>query len=140
MKLIQTKLKQKVIEYYEIKAGTFYFFEHTIISELNEGVHFDYDLIKNHLGKAKDFYNDRPFGYISNRINDISINALDYPKFKTVFNNLLIHAVVNYEHSNSFNIAIEERFCNTPYINFKNVEQSYDYVTQYIVNDTFKIA
>lgn len=140
MRLKNSVLRNEVVEMCELPFGSFFFCEYIIIAEINEGVHFDYDLVKVYIQNIKAFYGNKPIGFVFNRLYDISVNALDYSKFNTVIPNLCFYSVVRYNNINSFNGTIEERFCSLPYKSFNSLIDSYDYVNNYIINKLIKIA
>lgn len=136
MKFENSSFNNEIIHTCKNKIGVFHFCKNVIVSEINEGIHFDYELAKKYIINAKSFFGNKPIGYISNRINDISINALDYGKFKKEVENLIFYSVVRYNNIYSFNVHVEERFCNIPYKSFENLEQSYLFVNNYIIEKT----
>lgn len=136
MKFENSILSKEIIHTCKNKIGVFHFCKNVIVSEINEGIHFDYDLVKNYIINAKSFFGRKPIGYISNRVNDISINALDYGKFKKDVENLMFYSVVRYKNIHTFNMDVEERFCNMPYKSFDSLEQSYTFVNNYIIEKT----
>lgn len=63
--------------------GDFYFFEGFIVSEIKEGTVFTWENVKKMIKAVIDFYKPTGFDivYISNRINNYSINPTDWLKF-----------------------------------------------------------
>lgn len=66
------------MELLEVPMGTFEFHELYMVSEIAEGVHFEYEDAHVVEEYARKYYQGRPFGYISRRKNSSSINPLVY--------------------------------------------------------------
>ncbi len=122
MKLIDSKLSGHIIESHEVKSGKLFFLKDIVIAEFNEGVHIDFESSQDYISLIIDFYgNDRPFGYICNRINNFSISPLDYPKFNRALTNLAMYGIVFNNHFDRRNFNIEKRFCKKPYKGYNDL-------------------
>lgn len=133
MKIIESELNKNVIVSHKIDIGYLHFFESFVVSEINEGRHFCYDSSYDHLSLISDFYGtEQPFGYISNRVNTFSTEAIDLPKLLKSLNNLVLISVVVYTHFDSINIDLEKKFCQVPYKGFDNLIESYNYTNNFI--------
>ncbi|WP_299887978.1 hypothetical protein [uncultured Lacinutrix sp.] len=135
MKIIESPLYNLVLETHNLDIGIFYFFNNIIISEIKEGVHIDLKNSKSFFETTNKFYQDRPFVYISNRINKFSISPLDFAKFSFELNNVKAYSAIVY---NSFfdkmNAEIEKRFSHIPFYIAINLEDAFNWSNN-IVND-----
>lgn len=94
--------------------GDFYFFDKFVISEINEGVHLDWDKILALIGVMIDFYGkDLKIAYISNRINAYSIEPQLWMKFEKEYNFIIASAIVVYNDLNYINASIEKQFSSS---------------------------
>ncbi len=133
MKLIDSKLSGHIIESHEVKSGKLFFLKDIVIAEFNEGVHIDFDSSQDYISLIIDFYgNDRPFGYICNRINNFSISPLDYPKFNRTLTNLAMYGIVFNNHFDRRNFNIEKRFCNKPYKGYDDLYTAFNQVSIFV--------
>lgn len=90
--------------------GTFYFGEKYILSELNEGVHFDWPMVQDLMNDIKTFYGSSPkLAYISNRINSYSRDPHNWNKLSE-YNIIVASAVVIYNDMAFLNATLEKRF------------------------------
>ncbi len=78
MLVAESKLKHELQDVYILSTGMFYFFDDFIISEMNEGVHFNWEAAQDIIELALNHYgSDSKISYISNRVNSYSIEAQD---------------------------------------------------------------
>jgi len=113
MKLVSSKLCDSVIEIHHLKiGGTFYFFDNLVIAEINEGAHIDFNTSQEFFEIAKSFFNnDKPFGYISNRIYNFSVSPLDFANYHLKLENIKAFCAITYgTYYGRMNIEIEKRF------------------------------
>ncbi|WP_136480969.1 hypothetical protein [Cognatitamlana onchidii] len=95
----------------EMAFGKFYLCEKFIVSEINSGIHFDWNKIESVIEKIIAFYGtDIKLGYISNRINSYSIDPQDWAKVAQYGNILAGSAIVYYNYIMYLNAALEKRF------------------------------
>ena len=88
--------------------GNFYFFEKFVVSELNEGVHFDWDRVKilsdiivSHYGRRQDLV------YISNRVNSYSIEPQSWLKFDKEYNLFNASGIIAYNKKGGLSVVLE---------------------------------
>ncbi len=115
--------KSSCNEVYKFEFGTFYFFDEFVISEINEGVTLVFDDTLELIELIKDYYAERPFGYLSNRINSYSIDPTGYYKVEESFPNLAGFAVVIYNQYKGA-LEIEKLFLNAPFKGFQTIEKA----------------
>ncbi|MGG5487032.1 hypothetical protein [Gaetbulibacter sp. PBL-D1] len=95
----------------EFSFGKFYLFDKFIISEINEGVHFDWDKIQQVIAALIDYYGSNlKIGYISNRVNPYSIEPQLWIRFQRDYGFIVASAMVSYTELNYINTSIEKRF------------------------------
>lgn len=94
----------------EMPFGNFYFLETFFISEINEGVHFDWQMIQSVMQHVVDFYGaDAKLGYISNRVNSYSMNPQTWDKVQKKYNIIVAGAVVIYNKMTFLNASLEKK-------------------------------
>ncbi|WP_299887981.1 hypothetical protein [uncultured Lacinutrix sp.] len=121
----QTPLASNILSTYKHKKGTIFFFENLIVSEINDGVHLDYESLKEVIDIIKLYFNDKNFGYISNRINNFSASPLDFSKLDSFTLNLKHYCSVTYSQLGTMNSRLEQQFCKLPFKNFDNIIDAY---------------
>ncbi|GAA4281903.1 hypothetical protein [Gaetbulibacter aestuarii] len=105
-------LKPHVIK---MSFGTFYLCDLFFVSELNEGIHFDWDKIQAVISELFKYYGeDSRIGYIPNRVNSYSVNPHYWARVDKQYNIIAASAIVYYSYSNAINAEIEERFYKKP--------------------------
>ena len=94
----------------EMPFGNFYFFEKFVISEINEGVHFDWEKVQLIMKVAFQFYNENfKIAYISNRVNSYSMEPQTWMKFKKNGLNFIVAAAIIVYDEISLEIATLEK-------------------------------
>jgi hypothetical protein len=94
-----------------LSFGEFYLFETFFISEIYEGVHFDWDKVEDLIMNLIDFYGeDIKLGYISNRVNSYSIDPYTWVKIENTYDFIVASAIVSYNHISLMNTKIEKLF------------------------------
>ncbi|AXO79427.1 hypothetical protein DZC78_03180 [Olleya aquimaris] len=133
MKTINSQLAGQVKDVYLSKFGTFYILEDVIISEINEGEHLTIENAQELLNCIHIYYGkNKKFAYISNRVNNYSIEVLDYPKINQLLPNLELFAIISYSHFDKMNISIEKQFCKIPYKGFSTIKKAYKFANQFL--------
>lgn len=95
----------------EFPFGQFYLLEKAVISELNEGVHFDWDkILKVVEALLKHYGMDIKIGYISNRIYSYSIQPEFWIDFQREFDFIVATAVVSYTDYAYMTASLEKHF------------------------------
>ncbi len=132
MAQINTSLLKKC----DLKIGSFYFYEHYVVSEINEGVTVTYENALHMLELAKTYYgNTTPFVYISNRKNSYSFDPTAHFKTTAMFPNLRGYATVIYNPINEKVAKMEQSFMNKPAHIFKTLEEAIAWVEELIIMD-----
>ncbi|MCL8009228.1 hypothetical protein M8845_17500 [Gelidibacter japonicus] len=95
----------------EFSFGKFYLCKNFVISELHEGVHFDWDKILEVIGALLDYYGDGlEIAYISNRVESYSIEPQLWHRFHKEFGFIVAVATVAYNDFGYINASIEKQF------------------------------
>lgn len=94
MSIVEFKNEPQLIDYQEVNIGKLYFFENFLITEINEGVHINFDNFKDSRDSILTFFENKDFGVITNRTNSYSLDLNDAKRFNESFPNLKAYAVV----------------------------------------------
>lgn len=91
--------------------GTFYFTDIFVLSELNEGIHLDWEQALLVLETIIEHYgSDSKIAYISNRINSYSNNPQVWEKLTGDYDFIVASAIVSYNNSSFLNASLEKYF------------------------------
>jgi hypothetical protein len=91
--------------------GLFYLCEKFVVSELNEGIHFDWHKIETIMSELVKFYGKgAKIGYIPNRINSYSVNPQYWDQVDKKYNMIVASAIVVYSEMTMINATLEKRF------------------------------
>ena len=126
----------KQIKQYNLEMGKVVFFENYLIIEVAEGISFDYEKAKKLSELTNLHFQDRSFGYISNRVNSYSLEPIDYTRIKEVFPNLSVFAVVTYNKSQETSVKIENMFYQEGIVSFDNLKKAIKWVEKKLDNQT----
>ena len=132
MLVAESKLKHELEDVYILSTGVFYFFDDFIISEINEGVHFNWEAAQDIIELALNHYGSGSrISYISNRVYSYSIEAQDWLKFFKSRHSLRAFAVVTYSKSGLINVMMEKIFFKSKIKTFENLYDAADWVSTY---------
>ena len=98
---------------------------------MNEGVNVAEAQNKILIDIIGNFYIDKPFVYITNRINSYSVDPHIYPVTAKV-KNLVGFAVVSKEYKAKVNAKIEQMFFNKPFEIFSTLEEAQDWANDLV--------
>lgn len=113
----------------EMTFGNFYLFEKFFISEINEGVHFDWEMIKTVMTEVVEFYGtNAKVGYISNRVNSYSMNPQTWDKVRKKYNLIFAGAIVSYNNITFMNASIEKQFSKTSIKRCLSLEEAIQWI------------
>jgi len=132
----------KVLKVLHLKTGMLYFFENLVCIEVNEGVHLNLELSKEIFEPINTFYKDKEsIIFLSNRVHDFSIEALDYPHFFKALPKIKLFTVVYYNLNNRYNIEIEKQFIGSiPFKGFMSLSEAYNYSKKHLISENKKLA
>tara|TARA_R100001369_G_scaffold81162_1_gene111933 strand:- start:1753 stop:2160 length:408 start_codon:yes stop_codon:yes gene_type:complete len=111
-----------------VKLGRLYLFDNYVVAEFKEGVDINFDNFSDITEIIKKEFKDKPFGFISNRLNSYSINLNDATKFNAYFPNLKAYAIVAYNSITQRVFEIENHFFTFNREAFRNLEHAAEWV------------
>ena len=98
----------------EMPFGNFYFFEKFVISEINEGEHFDWEKVQQIMNMVFHHYKENfKIAYISNRVNSYSMEPQTWMKIKKNDLNFIVAAAIIIYDEISLEIATLEKTFTT---------------------------
>tara|TARA_R110002020_G_scaffold9874_19_gene38475 strand:+ start:1947 stop:2327 length:381 start_codon:yes stop_codon:yes gene_type:complete len=101
--------------------------EHCVISTVKEGVLIDLEHIAAFHEIFAEYYFDRHFGFIDNRINQYAIN-LNPEVYNTRYPKMVGIAIVCYTENCIKNANFEKTFYNWPFGVFKDLEEAKQWI------------
>ncbi len=114
---------KNIREIRECDFGVFYFFDGLVISEIKEGVVFNWSMAKKIINIAYDVLGkDNPIAYISNRINNYSVVPTDWLRFYKNRHQLEFYSVVAYNKGGLSSIVLEKMFFRESIRQFSDLE------------------
>jgi hypothetical protein len=119
---------KNIREIRECEFGVFYFFDGLVISEIKEGVVFNWAMAQKVIDAAYEVIGrDTPIAYISNRINNYSVVAADWLKFYIHRHQLEFYSVVSYNKSGFASLILEKTFFRNNIQQFSNLEDAIEW-------------
>ena len=116
---------------YSLSFASIQVFEDFIIAEMFEGINFDNSVNEVLLDIFQMHFPDRPFGYISNRVNSYSVDPTVY--MRTAGNkNLVAIAVVATDEIKKLNANVEKLFFNREFEYFEDLTTAKDWIARII--------
>lgn len=116
---------KNIREIRESDFGIFYFFDGLVISEIKEGVVFNWSMAKKIINIAYEVIGkDKPIAYISNRIHDYSVIPTDWLKFYKNRHQLEFYSVVAYDKGGLSSIVLEKMFFKDNIRQFSDLESA----------------
>lgn len=114
------------MESYNLKLGTYYFYDQYFVSEINEGEVITLEKLDDLIPLVIKHYGDgKPFTYISNRINSHSITPLDYLNCPlNAMENFKGYGVVAYNKNCKISLEIEKHFAKRPFHQFDDLKSA----------------
>jgi hypothetical protein len=113
-----------------VKLGSVYLFDNYVVTEFKEGVDVNFDNFKEVSEIIKTHFNNKPFGFIANRLNSYSIDLTDAKKFNANFPNLEAYAIVLYNSLTQRVFEIENHFFEYNRAAFKTLENAAEWVEE----------
>jgi len=91
--------------------GTIYITRQFVISEINEGVHVDYDIASEIVERfLEHIRHGEKLGYIANRYNSYSFNPQLWVEFNSEYDFLIATAIVTYSDNSYLTASLEKEF------------------------------
>lgn len=120
--------EEEVVKIYDLTIGKVFFYENYLVIEVAEGMSFNHEKAKELSVLTNLHFENRPFGYISNRIHSYSLDPMDYTKIWEVFPNLKSFAIVAYNDLQKTSIRVEKMFFKGKINTFENLNDAIDWV------------
>lgn len=113
----------------ELDFGKVWFKDNILIAELNEGILFDVENNRQLLEIGKKTFQDKPYGYISNRVNSYAVNPLVYRESAKT-GNLKAIAVVSTNVVCRNNAVLEKQFYrdSNPFEIFSTLGEAFEWM------------
>ena len=119
---------KNIREIREYEFGVFYFFNNLVISEINEGVLFNWEMATKAVDAAYEVIGrDNTIAYISNRVNHYSVVAADWRKFYFNRHQLDLYSVVGNTHGNFASLVLERMFFRNNIRQFSDLEEAIEW-------------
>ncbi|WP_458626278.1 hypothetical protein [Winogradskyella sp. PC D3.3] len=115
----------------DIDFCTLKFYDNYMLTIMKEGVHVDDVQNEMLIQIAEEFYKDKPFVYITYRINSYSVNPNIYATTSKM-KSLAGFAVVCYDYKAKKNAQIEKLFLNKPFEIFCNLNEAFAWADKLI--------
>ncbi len=130
MRVTQSNLPHELEDVYILESGMYYFFKDFIISEVNEGVLFNWEMGADLIELAYNHYGpDAEVSYISNRVNQYSTVPQDWLKFFNKNHQIKRFAIVTYTEIGIVNVMLEKIFFKSKLKRFDNLYEAVHWVT-----------
>ncbi|PIB38017.1 hypothetical protein [Maribacter sp. 4G9] len=127
---------KKIREVREFEFGVFYYFDGLVISEMKEGVVFDWNMAKRAIAAAKEIFgNEKPIAYISNRINSYTVVPTEWLKFYNNRHKLSYYSVVGSTQGSFASIVLEKMFFKESLRQFNDLEAAIAWSLERIKED-----
>ncbi|XCF04988.1 hypothetical protein ABI125_09655 [Tamlana crocina] len=113
----------------QMPFGNFYLCDGFVVSELNEGIHFDWEMIKTVMDKVIEYYGkNTKWGYISHRVNSYSMDPQTWELVDQTYNSVISSgAIVYYNKMTSINAALEKHFAPVNIKRFDSLEAAIEW-------------
>jgi hypothetical protein len=82
---------------------------------------------------ADKYFKDRPFGYVTHRINSYAVDPATYVQTSKI-DNLVAFAVVSKNSINISNMELEKIFLKKPFEIFDEMDEAIDWVHDVVAN------
>jgi len=109
----------------EFEFGVFYFFDGLVISEMKNGVIFNWAMAQKAINAAYEVLGeDVQIAYISNRIHSYYVVPTDWIKFYKNRHQLNFYSVVGYTNGNRISLFLERFFFRNSIRKFTDLEEA----------------
>jgi hypothetical protein len=132
-------LFNEVLKELNYSFGNIYIFEKFVVSEINEGVHFNWENHGKVIVDDVTFYlgnNGDNINYISNRIHSYSVVASDWLKFFKHSYSLKSYLIVSNDKIGLLNSMIENLFFKSKIKRFESIEAASNWIKNDLVDIT----
>jgi hypothetical protein len=131
VKVTDSNLENEIEDIYILEYGTFYFCSQYVISEINEGVNFDWELAQEVIELVYAHYGTEvEISYISNRIHSYSLVPQDWLKFFSARHSMRCFGIVTYTKAGLMNVMLEKLFFQGKIKKFETLIDATDWVKE----------
>ncbi|MEM0516881.1 hypothetical protein [Aequorivita flava] len=120
-----------MIEEIRLFFGKAHVFPNYLVVYMNEGITVKPEYNTHLINIAQKYFKDRPFGYITNRINSYAVNPLVYLQTSKI-ENLVAFAIVSNPDIKKSNVELEKIFMKIPFEHFSELELAKKWVESII--------
>ncbi|WP_425075582.1 hypothetical protein [Psychroserpens sp. S379A] len=115
----------------ELPYGTFYITKQFVISELNEGIHVNFEMVSKLIAHfSEEISNDIRIGYIANRINAYSFEPQLWLDFNNDYDFVVASAVVSYSDFGYLNSSLEKHFFKKSLKRCKSLDEAIEWMME----------
>ena len=118
----------------QLDIGTFYFYDTFLIGEFKEGILVTIENFKKIHNIALEHFKNKPYGYISNRINSYTINVINFINHEEIFEKLVAYAIVSYSNITTSTVNYENYYFNTHRKQFEHLNDATVWVEDEVRN------
>lgn len=112
----------------EMSFGNYYLFEDFFISELNEGIHFDWEKTNLIAAELIEFYGyNKKLAFIANRVNAYSIDPQNWVKGEKEYNIVYATAIITYNPTSYYNVSLEKHFSKNSIKHCSSLKEAIDW-------------
>ncbi|OUR90766.1 hypothetical protein A9Q87_12485 [Flavobacteriales bacterium 34_180_T64] len=130
MTVLDSPLSKNVQATYCLDIGDFHFFDNFIVAEFKQGSYVSFNDFKEIFDLSREFFEGKPSGIISNRVNSYSINLLDIVENRDKLAQLSAYAIVTYSHNTKRMLAIEDYYHNSKRERFNSLIDAAKWMTK----------
>ncbi len=112
---------------------TAYFYDNIVVVEVNEGKTLSYKTAFTLLVKGLTHLRNKPWVYISHRVNSYSVQPTDY-KYLNKVPTLKGIAVVSPQSQEDPTFSLESTFCKKPFVKKATLEDAYRWAIELLDN------
>lgn len=116
---------KNIREIREYNFGVFYYFDKVVISEMKDGIVFDWEMAEKAVLAAQEIFGENSsIVYISNRINRYTVDPLNWIKFYKNRHQLTHYAVVGQTKGSFASLVMERMFFKNSIIQFQDLDKA----------------
>lgn len=110
----------------EYRFCDMHIYEHYMIAEIHEGVNLSPKDNAFLVEIAETYYKEKPFVYLTHRVNSYSVNPAIYQKSSKI-KNLVGFAVISKDYKAKSNAKVEKLFFNKPFEIFDELHEAIEW-------------